>query len=297
MLKKINIIYILAALLSLFAVPAIHNQLYNLKEFYGIAENPVRTMNLDYPVEISRIVKRQGETIRKGDTLLILRRLDFKSRTANLEYEILDNDLRNKISQAQILNEIETLEKEKLDISSEYQFKSYAELSKIAQAEKLIRIANEKDTGFSKNDPIYNNYNSLKDEFFRSTADLNMKILSKKKELSRSDESFSLKKRKLESEKNELDLSTSELILVSPEDGMIGELEFAEKDRVPAFTALVRIYGLHPNIVIIYINDQQLTKFHEGDQVLIRSLSNPAFEIHGVINSFIQFTYPIGKVI
>ncbi len=285
MLKRINIIYIFALLLAIIAIPLLHNELYNLREFYGIAENPVRTMNLDYPVEISHILKRQGESIRKGDTILLLRRLDLKSRTANLEYEILENDLRNKIDHAQLLNEIEQLEKEKLDATSQFQFKSNAELYKITQAEKLIHIVNEKDTGFSKSHPIYNSYNSLHDEYQRSLADLNLKILSKKKEAVRIQESYALKQRKLENEMHDLGLSTSELTIISPEDGMVGELDFAEKDRVPSFTPLVRIYGLHPNIVIMYISDQQLTKFQVGNMVTIRPISNPSYKIQGIINA------------
>jgi hypothetical protein len=74
---------VLALTLAFVCLPLLKNKLKNTNEYFGIAENQVRNVNLEYPIEILTIKKQQGESVSKGDTILkfrILSMTNYKSK-------------------------------------------------------------------------------------------------------------------------------------------------------------------------------------------------------------------------
>ena len=65
-------------------MPLLKNRLQTNNEFFYLAENQIRTINLDYPIEVIRLYKTLGESVLLGDTLLMYSRLDQERLKQNL---------------------------------------------------------------------------------------------------------------------------------------------------------------------------------------------------------------------
>ncbi|HEX5625267.1 MAG TPA: hypothetical protein VFX48_04555, partial [Saprospiraceae bacterium] len=84
---RFNFIYILAFLCLIAALPFIKKSIVTSNEFYGLAENQVRSINLEFPVEIVRTYKSMGEPVRVGDTIMRYKRLDVVAKQQILAYD------------------------------------------------------------------------------------------------------------------------------------------------------------------------------------------------------------------
>ncbi|MBK9107962.1 MAG: hypothetical protein IPM92_06155 [Saprospiraceae bacterium] len=284
-MKKINIIYILASIAGLWFIPVLKNKLAHSEEFFGIAENPVKSVNFDYPVEIVRVYKKQGETFLTGDTILTLRRLDLRSKETSLQYELADNDSRLKASIEALSHDIAILENQKNQIENEFRYDGellrQAQQKYITSQQYLIHndsITNPVNTYIPESKQLETNYR-------QKLSEVNLKIRQKHNDKTAYLLNNQLKASKLQKELEALRHSEGELTVVSSDKGMIGQLDFGAGDRIPEFTQIVKFYDEHPSIVIFYIGDQQLTLLNEGDSLWIESINTPNFKFKGAISS------------
>lgn len=283
-MKKINPVYLISAIAFLILVPVLLNKMQAVEEFYGIAENPIRNINLDYPVEVVRLYKFQGDAINIGDTILVLRRLDLKQKEMELKYEILEAQQNMTQEILQINNEISQLQIVRKSFQDEYQIRN----SILIQRENQLKNMNDIISGSSSIktfESIELEKKDLHQKYMNDVSEVNLKIQNKEKTKEYQTKNFELKIEKLNTLLAELMTSRNELIVTSPENGMIGQMECHEGDRISAFNTILKIHGEHPSNVIIYIGDRQLTLMHPGDSVNITSLSNPEYHISGIITS------------
>lgn len=284
-MKNINIIYILACIAGLWLIPVLKTKLAHSEEFFGIAENPVKSVNFDYPVEILRVYKKQGETFLAGDTIMTLRRLDLRSKETSLQYELADNDSRSKASLEALSHDLAILENEKNQIENEYRYES--ELLRQAQQKYQTsqRYLMPSDSFSNAFDTYIPETKQLETKFRQDLSEVNIKIRQKHNDKAAILETTRLKASKLQKELEVLRQSEGELTVVSSDKGMIGQLDFGAGDRIPQFTPIVKFYDEHPSIVIFYIGDQQLTLLNEGDSLWIESINTPGFKFKGAISS------------
>lgn len=265
-------------------MPVLLNKMQAVEEFYGIAENPIRNINLDYPVEVVKLYKFQGDAINVDDTILILRRLDLKQKEMELKYEILETQQHISQEITQINNEISQLQIDRKSFQEEYQNRN----SILIQREKQLKNMSEIISGASSMttfESIDLEKKNLHEKYMNEVSEINLKIQSKEKTKEYKKNNLELRIQKLNNLLEELMTSRNELIVTSPEKGMIGQMECHEGDRISAFNTILKIHGEHPSNVIIYIGDRQLTLMNPGDSVNIISLSNPDYQIPGIITS------------
>lgn len=284
-MKKINLIYLLAGLAGIGLLPFFKSKLTHSVEFYGIAENPVSSINFDYPVEIIRLFKMQGETLLKGDTIMTLRRLDQKSREITLQFELADNDLRLHTSLEALAHELALIENQKTQLETEFRYEGELLKQKIDKFQTSKGFLLQNDSLKSTNLGFETSIKQLESEFKQNLAGLNLKLKQKQNDKTALLENHRLRRAKLQNELDVLRSSSGELTVVSSGNGMVGQLEFGEGDRIPEFTAIAKFYDQHPSMVSFYIGDQQLTLLNEGDSVWIESINTPDFKFKGTVHA------------
>lgn len=284
-MKKINIIYLLAGLAGFLMLPRLKENLSNSVEFYGIAENPVKSVNFDYPVEIVRLYKKQGESLQYGDTVMTLRRLDLRTKETSLHFDLADNDTRLRAANEGSSHEIAILENQKNQLEAEYRYKTEILKQKQTKFKAGQKYLLKSDTLLPSSPEILTELQQLETKYKQELSDLNLKIRQKNKDKSASIESHRIKMAKVLKELEQLKNSEGELTIVSTGPGMVGQLDYGEGDRIPEFTPLAKFYDQHPGIVIFYIGDQQLTLLNEGDSVWVESINLPDVKFKGVISA------------
>lgn len=275
----------MAFLLLIICLPFIKNKLNNTEEFFGIAENQIRNINLEYPVEILKIYKLQGEAVNQGDTLMKLRRVDLEAKKQSLEFDKLQNDKKLLADEEEYISNQKLLLNKRNEIIKDYQLK-YGELDRTVryQTNLLSQIIGIQDTGKGKDSRVAL-LNDLQIKESLELADVDLRIKNSKNEFRARQAESQVKSNKLQHEIELLSKSEQSLDLICPEDGIIGQLEFNPGDKIQAYTSLLKIYGNHPNTVTIYIGDNQLSTLKIGDTVQINSISNKGYSLPGVVNA------------
>ncbi len=266
-------------------LPYLKNKLSNSDEFFGIAENPVRTINHDYPIEIIKLFKYQGELVKSGDTIMQIRRVDLEAKKHNLNFE--KSELEKKI-----LTELEehksiqkTLENKKNEILKIYQlrlnetdrnYKSQIELaSKVFDSSELIQLQNSYNYQIS-------DINAKK---VLELSDVNLTSANESLEYLARQAENRIRLLKIQKEFDLLQKTEQGLFVICPEEGIIGQLELNPGDKLQAYASLCKIYGIHPNIVTIYIGDNQLSSITIGDSVVITGLNLNQSTLTGHVNA------------
>ncbi len=284
-MKRVNLVYIAAILLLLFALPAIRTSLSHSIEFYGIAEQPVTSYNFDFPVEIQRIFRQQGETVFPGDTLVWLKRLDQKARETNLQFEKSENDLRLSLLDQNAANAESLLENQKTQLQRDFNYQTEMLQLKINQIHSAQQLIDPSLHNSNRLQELQNERQQKETKYKQDLAEINLKLLHLKKEQSFNRADNLLKQRKVDSEIKELYNSSDDLILVAKDSGIIGQLDYGVGDKLQAFTSILKVFKQHPNQVIFYIGEQQLTLVNIGDSVMVQSLNNAAIKYGGTITA------------
>jgi len=280
-LKNINFIYLLAVLLLLLCLPFFKNKLKNSNEFFGIAENQIRNVNLEYPVEIIKIYKLQGESVQLGDTILKLRRVDLETKKQKVEFDKLEIEKRILLEKEEYLSAKSILENEKSELRKIYLIK-YAELERNAklQTELVSQVLNPNEISSNSNKFLLND---LQEKEKLDILEIDLKIKNLKNEFDARQNENQVRKNKLVYEISEIGKSEQSLDLICTEEGIIGQLEFNQGDKIQEYTSLLKIYSPHPNTVTIYIGDNQLSTLKLGDSVKISSLNTMGYTLTGFV--------------
>lgn len=280
-----NLVYILALGLLVLALPQMRNQISHSTEFYGIAEQPVVTYNLDYPVEILQIVKIQGSAVIPGDTLLKLKRLDQKSRENLMHYELSDNAVKLQSIRQIALHEQSILQNQKLQLDRDHRFQTQQIQYKIDQ----VKAAQALITGTSENSlrqtALENELRQANIQYNQELAEINLKLLQCSKSLNVDQKSNYLKNSKLQNDLYDLQKAAEDLVFIAQDSGVVGQLEFGVGDRVPEFTPIAKLFRQHPNRVIFYTGEQHLALVTIGDSVLVQSIHQKENYTKGVVTA------------
>jgi multidrug resistance efflux pump len=284
-LNKFNYIYILALALLLFFLPYLKYKLSNSDEFYGIAENPVRTINHDYPVEIIKIFKLQGEAVKAGDTLMQIRRADLESKKHNLIFEKSELDKKILREQEEHTSLLKNLRNRKTEVIKLYELRiNEAERNFKPQIEVAKNVFNVQEIEQLKKS-FANQIADLNDKKTLELNDLNLKTNNEILEYSARQAENITKLQKILKEQQLLESTENSLFVICPENGIIGMLELNPGDKLQAYSSLCKIYGTRPNIVTIYIGDNQLSSISIGDSVIISSLNISNYTLTGHVNA------------
>jgi len=284
-MKRIPYLYLFTFAVALLAISLIKHRLSHATSFYGIAENPVKSINFDFPVEILHTFRQTGEFVKSGDTILTLRRLDMKMRERNMRYDQQEARYKLQFDKAMLANEAEQLRTKKKQLTAERE----VALAKLAEQGARISAATAIAAGAdtSIRTPYRHDQEAIhiKEEFANKLAEVELSIAQNSRDLASAEVLANHRIEKLSAELSDLRNSEAELVLVSRDNGMIGQMDVGSGDKVEAFTPLVKLYEEHPNTAVFFIGDRQLTLVNVGDSLWVESLNLGNLRLRGVVSS------------
>jgi multidrug resistance efflux pump len=288
-MKKFNLIYIVAAFAGIILVLSFSLKINNTVTFYGFAENKETQINMENPIEVSRIHVTTGQKVKKGDILLdvfsSILPVKINEATYSIEelktrYSMWKSDLDGRITESSILLNEKTSE-------IEFQIAQYhAQLDKnkkLASNLKSIDLSNTEKSDIKS--PILLKIEALKEELKYSRNIITTQINNLKRERFAETNPMLSRIKILEKELDYYTTKKEKETIVAPTDGLIGNIHCKEDEKISSFTPLVTFYEESPTLVIGYIHEDLLLKVNLQDVVTVFSTSRPEIHNTGIIKT------------
>lgn len=279
-LQKIPWVYILAALCMVWFLPQLKKKIQSAEEFYGIAENQVRSYSKPYDVMIQHINVKLGQSVSIGDTLMIFhpRNLSYKKEDLAAQSRLLD--LSRKSAEFEISQELTQVRQQKNLVLENYKIKRDKLVSQKRLMDSLSRLFTSVKTDDHR---LVLELKTLDEEMAVELMDLDQRIKRLESSRTQAPAPYLEKKTGILLELDRLAAQQEDLVLIADTDGMIGQLDFREGDPVEAYQSLIRIYSTHPNLVTSYIGEGYLGSVQLMDSVFVQSMSDESFQLKGKI--------------
>lgn len=279
-LTKIPWIYILAILSLLIFLPRLKNKLQDSDEFYGIAENQIRSYSRSNDVVIQRIKVKLGQAVLAGDTLMIFQPKSLYYKKQDLASQSRMIDLDRQANQFDIRQQLEQARLRRNSMVEEYRIKTEKLIRQKKISDSLTRIILSAEGTDSRWDAELKTLEELR-EIEMKNHDHHIQALEI--ELASAPDPTKEKQSTILSEVIRLEDQEKDLVLLSDTEGMIGQLDVRNGDPVAAYQSLIKIYSTHPNLVTSYIGETYLGKVSLTDSVLIQSMNETGYQLHGKI--------------
>lgn len=278
--NKVPWIYILALLTFVFFLPKVKNKLQHSEEFYGIAENQIRSYSRPNEVIIQSIRVRLGQSVATGDTLMVFqpKSLFYKKEDLASQSRLVDIDRQS--DQFRIRQQLDQALLKKNLIPEEYQVKTDRLVRQKKMADSIASLVLSAPVNNSRFDSEIQALDEMKKIDIKNNE---IEIQALERALSLSPDPSREKQSSIHAEVNRLTEQEKELVLVADTEGMIGQLDVQNGDPVPAYQSLIKIYSIHPNLVTSYIGEGYLGKVTLMDSVLIQSISETGYQLKGSI--------------
>jgi multidrug resistance efflux pump len=284
---RFNFLYIVFLLGIVFFIPMTKKIISSPEEFYGIAENQIRSINLQYPVEIKEIKVALGEKIDSGQLLARLYRTDLPIKINDINYEIRELQVKRWMDIEQQQAEASKLEAKKAALAVTFDQKiAQLETENAAQLKVLSGIKTldmEVGTNTGVPDIRLQRILSLKKEKQLEIKQLDVQLAQIHAEIELAQAPIDLRIKKLEGELELIKKQEAELELFAPQSGIVGQLDFMPGEKIEAYTIILRIYGIHSDLVTTYIGDGRLAEIKLGDTLMVSSINQPEYQVPGVV--------------
>lgn len=270
----------MALLTFVLFLPKVKNKLQHSEEFYGIAENQIRSYSRPNEVIIQSIRVRLGQSISPGDTLMIFqpKSLFYKKEDLASQSRLVDIDRQS--DQFQIKQQLDQALLKKNLIPEEYRVKT----DRLIRQKKMADSMSSLVLGAPVNNSRFDSEIQALDEMKKIDIKNNeIEIQVLERALSQSPDPSREKQSSIHAEVSRLTEQEKELVLVADTEGMIGQLDVQNGDPVPAYQSLIKIYSIHPNLVTSYIGEGYLGKVTLMDSVLVQSISETGYQLKGSI--------------
>ena len=284
---RFNFLYLVFLVGIVFFIPMTKKLVSSPDEFYGIAENQIRAINLQYPVEIKEIKVALGEKLDSGQLLARLYRTDLPIKINDINYEIRELQVKRYMDIEQLQANATQLEAKRAALLVTYDQKiAQLETERSAQVKvlssiKTIDLESSKNSGIP--DIHLQRIESLKKEKSLEIKQLDVDLTQTKAQIELAQAPVDLRIKKLEGELELIKKQEAELELFAPQPGIVGQLDFMAGEKIEAYTVIMRIYGMHSNVVTTYIGDGRLAAIKLGDTLMVSSINQPEYQVPGVV--------------
>ncbi len=278
--SRIHWVYILAFFCLVFIIPEVKQKISQSEEYFGIAENQVRSYSRSSDVMIKSLYIRLGQEVKIGDTLMVFqpRSLYYKKQDLQSQSRILDiNKRADRYAQGL---EIQLLESQKQNIHTDYALKINKLKNQKKMADSLALMVTNQNLSDSRLQLEIQNLESMKS---LELEQVNQKLTVLKNELINTPDPTEERINTISNEINRINEQEKELVLVADMNGVVGQLDYQTGDAISAFQSLVKIYSLHPTLVTSYISEQYLGKVTYSDSVTIQSITNEKYSLTGKV--------------
>ncbi len=284
---RFNIIYLVFLLGVGFFFPITRKLVSRPEEFYGIAENQIRSINLQYPVEIKEINVKLGEKVDSGQLLARLYRTDLSIKLNDINYEIRELQVKRMLDTEHLQAELRRLEAQRSAIRVEYEQEIAQAEAEYAAQEKVLASIKSIDLNANKakaaNNPHSVRIEALKLEMAAETKQLDTEINDLRNRMKTAQAPDDLRIKKLESEQELVRRQEADLEIYAPQAGIVGQLDFLAGEKIEAYTIIMRIYGTHPDVVTTYIGDGRLAEIKLGEVLTVGSINQPEYTVQGKV--------------
>ena len=279
---RFNIIYLLLILGVVLFIPITKKLTSNPQEFYGIAENQIRSINLEYPVIVKEMNVVVGQKIEKGQLLAKFHRTDLPIKMNDINYELKELSAKKGIGRLGTDADVEKFKAQRELLLTEYNNRinqlenQFSAQQKVLEGLKTLEVNNIPN-------PVEAKINALKSEMDKELSAIDLQIQSRKKGLSADAGLVDVRIKKLRGELVLIKEQEAALNLYAPFSGIIGTLNYLTGENVDSYSSIMKIYGERPNVVTTYIGDGQLAEISMGDTLDIMSINNLEYELQGIV--------------
>ena len=279
---RFNIIYLLLILGVVFFLPITKNINNNPIDFYGIAENQSRSINLEYPVIVKEMKVVLGQKVEEGQLLAQFHRTTLPIKINDINYELKELASKKGIGRLNTDSDIQRFKAQKELLLTEYTNRiNQLENEKSAQLKALegLKTLDLKNV----QNPIDAKIQSLRSEMEKELSALDLQMNNRKKSLKADTDLVNVRIKKLRGELDLIKEQENALNLYAPVPGIIGTLNFQAGENIESYTTIMKIYGERPNIVTTYIGDGQLAEIEMNDTLYITSINRPEYKLEGKV--------------
>ncbi len=279
---RFNIIYLLLILGVVLFLPITKFITSHPQEFYGIAENQIRSINLEYPVVVKEMNVVVGQKIEKGQLLAKFHRTDLPIKMNDINYELKELSAKKGIGRLGTDSDVEKLKAQRELLITEYNNRINLLQNQFSAQQKVLEGLRTLEVNNIPN-PVEAKINALKSEMDKELGAIDLQIESRKKGLTADAGLVDVRIKKLRGELDLIKEQENALNLYAPFSGIVGTLNFLAGENVDSYTSIMKIYGERPNVVTTYIGDGQLAEISMGDTLDIISINNLEYELEGVV--------------
>lgn len=285
-MKRINLLYIVAAILIIFVLRLNRHFGKQTLLFFGFAENKEMEISLDHAISINEIYVTPGQKVSEGTPLALVSRATLDLENTSLSHEIAELESKQAIQNADIISDINRLRAEKTSRESEINSEIEQLRAEIDFNESLLKDLKSIQTG--NETPRQKGSRELKIEALEKELELTVKPLDieiKRLEASLNNPNNPLKiqKEKLQSEVAFLKTEKDKLSIVAPVDGVVGSVSCKAGENLDAFSSIVTFYNQKPTLVKAYVLESLILQVELGDSLTVTSSLHPEHQCGGVV--------------
>lgn len=252
--------------------------------FRGIADTLETVVTTESVSEISRICTTPGQTVRKGDTLVLLARPDLDLRMEQIARErqhVQGQSMASATDLDRRVNEIKAgLETRRSQIRLEVRQlqELHRRSQELARRLQVVGSAGQGDTSAA-----LIQIKGLEHELAVAESSARSQIALLKGSLGTQNTSGNAQSSSFSAEARLLEQERAKLVLVAPQDGVVGAVFFRERDKVNAFAPILTMTAKAPTLVRGYLQENLATVLHGNDSVAVVSMSQPGQEVKGIV--------------
>lgn len=278
---KLNFIYIYLFIGTIALVYISKKYISGGNEFFGVAENLNREINLEYPAQIKKLAVTLSQNVKKGDLLAVVYRTDLPMKFNMIDYSIQELNSKNSFEIQLLKGEIGKIEAEKKVLTTAYnekikQFELEGNIQKTLMNTIIVLDVKKGENEFLKQ-KILGAQNQFQEELKLNET----KLMNFQNELKKMSKPIEAQIRKLEGERELLKKQEADLNIYAPQDGIISELVVQNEQKIDAYKVLMKIYDVRPNIVTTYITESNVTSLVPKKEYTIMSIHNKNYQIQG----------------
>lgn len=257
--------------------------------FWGIADTKEIVINSESSVDIDEIKVVPGQSILRGEILVVLRDQKLEMKISDITYQLDEltsqQAARANLSKTEILQlsteqkaHVNTLKAQIQELQSQYAInhKLVAEL-------KSIKVENPDEKKGNENSPYFIKLQQLKAELAVALDSSRIMMNRLHSEQAYSTDPLSEKIKGLKSELQLLTEQKERLIKIAPIDGVIGTVDFKEGEKASPFAPIITIHEGSPSLIKGYIPENALSLAEIGQPVTITSFSGKLAAVKGTI--------------
>jgi multidrug resistance efflux pump len=274
--------------------------------FYGIADTKEIVVNYNLPVEIKKINVVQGQPIRAGDTLVVLDQPELTMKINTISHSLEELKATKATQATRSRSEIRQIQAEQIARVNEIK----AEIKKLEAEYDLNKKLMSELRSVSKNGRDVSDTSEVSNPILVEIAELK-KVLEVTKnpsqividrlngEISSNEDPLVVQVERMTKELTMLNEEKERLVILAQIDGVIGSVNFKEREKVSPYDTIMTLHRESPSYVRGYIHENVHSSVTVGQSVSIRSMADSYTsdgDIVGVGSRIVEYPIRLRKI-